>query len=250
MRKAWHMKIKRIMFLATSLLICMFLIFSWIQYNEGGPASYPINVGDFFSIGSATIDPSILLQEIRRGEQPLFLRPQSSFPEDPLFIMMIGWSQGDYFEIANALYKEIWKDDSTKWHLYRASFYTTCNNPSGAFQNAELYYFQEVKVDGKQMYSVRSILIQPEYGYIAWGGDTKFPRPLLGWAEIDLDAMKRLPAERALELANKEGGSKFRNRENNDCRMTVDMWPWGYERGDWKVGYSGKTDLEIWIPVK
>jgi hypothetical protein len=244
------MKINRLMILATSIAVCGLLTFSWVKYNEGGPVPYPINIGDFFSTGSAAINPMRLLEDIRNGKQPLFLRPQSSFPEDPSFIMLIGWSQNDYLEIAKALYKDIWNDDSSQWHLYRVSFYASCKNSNGKFENAELYYYQEVKVDGKRMYSVRAILIQPEYGYVAWGGDTKFPRPLWGWAEIDLESIKSFPAEKALELAGQRGGDEFRNKENNNCGISVDMWPWGYERSDWRVDYSGELHNEIWIPAK
>jgi hypothetical protein len=244
------MSIKRNLLSIAGVLFCAFLIFSWVKYNEGGPVPYPINIGVFFSIGSATIDPTTLLEDIRSGEQTLFLHPQSNFPENPPFIVLIGWSQNDYIEIAKALYKEIWNDDPSKWHLYRVSFYTSCKNSSGKFESAELYYYQEVKVDGKRMYSVRDILVQPEYGYIVWGGDTKFPRPLWGWAEIDLEDIKRISAEEALKLADQQEGSEFRNKNNNDCRISVDMWPWGYERSDWKVGYSGQTYNEIWIPSR
>jgi len=165
--------------------------------------------------------------------------------------MSIGWSQNDYLEIAKALHKTIWDDNLEEWHLYRVSFYTSCENPNGKFENADLYYYQETKADGKRKYSVRNILIEPEYGYIAWGSDSKYPRPVWGWAEIE--NISSFPAEGALELADQQGGGEFRNKENNDCRITVNMWPWGYDRNDWRVNYSGNVDLTnivIWIPLK
>jgi len=214
---------------------------------------YPISTGSFFTIGSAIIEPTTFLEDIKNGKEPLLQQVQEGFPEDTPFIMSIGWSQKDYLEIAHTIHKVIWKDDPDEWHLYRVSFYTSCENPSGKFENADLYYYQEVQDNGKRKYSVRNILIEPEYGYIAWGGDSKYPRPILGWTKIEVKNILSLPAEKALELTDQQGGSEFRNKENNDCRITVNMWPWGYDRSDWKVGYSGDVDLkniEFWIPSK
>ena len=247
------MNTKRIFFFIIGLLICVLLIFGWSKYNEGGPVPYPINTGSFFTIGSATIDPAMLLKNVKNGKEPLLQKVQSGLPEDTSFVMSIGWSQNDYLEIAHTLHEVIWKDDPDKWHLYRVSFYTSCENSSGKFESADLYYYQEIKVNERRKYSVRNILIEPEYGYIAWGGDSKYPRPIWGWAEIEIKNILRFPAEKALELADQEGGSEFRNKENNDCRITVDTWPWGYNRSDWNINYSGNVDLTniaIWIPSK
>lgn len=244
------MNIKRTLLTITGLLICVLLIFSWIKHNEGGSVPYPINLGDFLTIGSSTINPATLLEDIRNGKEPIILQPQLDTPDDPPFIMSIGWSQNDYLEIAKAFHKVIWKDDPNEWHLYRALFDTSCENTSSKFEGADLYYYQEFKVDGKRKYSVRNILIQPEYGYIAWGGDTRYPRPLGGWGNIDLENIRSVSAEKALELADQQGGGDFRNKNNNVCYITASIWPWGYKRSDWNVYYSGKTNSEIWIPVK
>lgn len=247
------MKIKSVFFSLVGLIICVLLIFGWVKYNEGGPVHYPINTGSFFTIGSASIDPTTLLEHVRNGKDLGLTNIQSDLPEDTPFIMSIGWSQNDYLELAEAFHKAVWNDSPNEWHLYRVSFYTSCENPSGKFESADLYYYQDVKIKGKRKYSVRNILIEPSYGYIAWGSDSNYPRPILGWAAIEIENISSVPAEKALELANQQEGNEFRIKENNNCRITVDMWPWGFGRNDWKVSYSGNIDLanvEIWIPFK
>lgn len=248
------MNLKRFLLLVLSILISLLLIYGWVKYNEGGPAPYPINIGSFFTVENGTIDPTTLLEDVQAEKEPLFLQVQSDLPEDPPFIMSIGWSQNNYLEIAHALFKAIWKDDSNEWRFYRASFYTDCENPTGKFESATLYYYQEVKMDGKRMYSVRAISIEPQYGYVAWGGDTFYPRPIIGkWAEIDSKKIAKVPAEKALALAEQQGGSDIRMRVSNACWVHVDIWPWGYERNDWMVTYGGTIDLsndKIWIPLK
>ncbi len=243
------MNIKRILLAIVSLLIFAILIFIWMKYNEGGSVPYPISLGSFFTIKSSPIDPTSLLNDVKNGNEPI-LQIESGFPEYPTFIMLVGWSQNDYLEIAQTIHKVIWDDDLNEWHLYRAIFNTTCENTSGKFGRAELYYYQDVKVDGKRKYSVHNISIEPEYGYIAWGGDSFYPRPLGGWANIDLKNIANIPAEKALRIADQQGGSDFREQVNNVCRINVIMWPWGYDRSDWKVDYRSKSSFEIWIPSK
>src|SRR6266487_3198197 len=120
--------------------------------------------------------------------------------------MPIGWSQKDFLEVAQAYQRAIWQDDPNMWHLYKALFHTTCDKTSGKFRGVEFYYYQEVTQGGESLYSVREIEIQPEYGYLAWGGDTLFPRPKSGgWTAIDLESIAKVPAEQALALADQRG---------------------------------------------
>lgn len=246
--------IKRIFQAIFGCLLCVLAAFGWNKYNEGGPAPYPINTGSFYTIGSATIDPTTILDDAKTGNEPLLTDIQSDFPEDKTIIATVGWSQNDYLEIARALFRAIWNDDPRDWHLYRIKFYTSCENPTGKFEHADLYYFQEVKKDGKIMYSVRNILIEPEYGYVEWGGDSFYPRPIIDrWEKIDLERIEALPAEEALKISDQQGGNEFRRKTANICGISISMWPWGVDGDNWNVWYSGKVDLphfEILIPVK
>lgn len=244
------MNLKRIFLIALGLWISILLIFGWVKYNGGGPVPYPINTGDFYTVGSAFIDPATLLEDVRNGKELTLRNSKPSFSDDMPFIMSIEWPQEDYLAIAAALHNEIWKDSPSGWQLYRASFFTSCRNHRGGFQNADLYYYQDVKRNGKRMYSVRNILVQPEYGYVAWGGETFFPRPLLGWQKINLEKINSVTAENALALADQQVGSEFRDTENNDCRISVDLWPWGYDRSDWRISYSAEDHSVIWVSMK
>lgn len=251
-----YMNIKRILLILAGIIVavlaCLFLYFWLLDRQEQfqGMPPYPINLGSFDTVESATIDPATLLDDIRSGKK-LVLQVQADTPDNPPFLMPIGWSQNDYLEIAQAYQRAIWQDDPNLWHLYKAGFDAACDNASGKFREAEFYYYQEVTKGGKSWYSVRAIEIESEYGYLAWGGDTFYPRPRFGgWTEIDLENITKVPAEKALALADQRGGNDFRNKENNICSLSVSMWPWAFERSDWSVFYSGKTHTEIWIPAK
>jgi hypothetical protein len=223
---------------------------AWLENNEGGRPSYPITLGSFVTVENTTIEPATLLDDIRTGKNLLF-QVRTGLPDNPSFVMSIGWTQSDYLEIANAYRKAIWHDDPNIWHLYKTEFDTSCDSTSGKFKGGEFYYYQEVTKDGKWMYSVRDIYINPEDGYIAWGGDTFYPRSFWGgWTSIDLQNITMFPAEKALAMADQRGGNVFRAKENYICNISVYMWPWGYNRSDWNVFYSGKTHIEIWVPLK
>jgi hypothetical protein len=104
------------------------------------------------------------------------------------------------------------------------------------------------------MYSVRNILIEPQYGYIAWGADSFYPRPIIDrWDKIDLEKITKIPAEKALVLAEQQGGSNIRMGVENVCWIQVNLWPWGYEHNGWMVNYGGNINLhddEYWIPLE
>lgn len=246
------MKIRRIFLLAIGIIIIFILILAWIGYTKGGPVPYPKNLGSFWTIESSRIDPTKLLEEIKSGQEPV-LQIEKGYPADRTFIMSIGWAQSDYIDIARAYHVAIWKDNPDEWHLYRAWFHTSCENVSGKFESADLYYYQEIKVGMSRKYSVRVISIEPQFGYIAWGGDTTYPRPFGGWKQINLESFKNISAEKALSLAEQQGGVRIRAEVNNVCHINVSMWPMGYKRSDWSVYYGGNTNIrngEIWVALK
>jgi hypothetical protein len=243
----------RILLILVGIIVAVYaglFLYFWLldrQEQSQGMPPYPINLGSFATVESTTIDPATLLDYIRSGKK-LVLQVQADTPDNPPFLMPIGWSQNDFLEVAKAYQKAIWQDDPNLWHLYRVGFHTTCDNASGQFRGVELYYYQEVTKGGENLYSERLIEIHPEYGYLAWGGDTFYPRPRFGgWTAIDLESIAKVPAEHALALADQRGGSDFRNKENNICNIGVSMWP---EQRDWSVLYTGKAHTEIWIPTK
>ena len=235
-----------------TVLACLYLYFRLLDRQEQseGPPPYPIGLGSYETVGSTTIDPTTLLEDIHSGRQ-LALQAQADIPHNPPFLIQVGWSQNDYMEIAKAYQKAIWQDDPTLWHLYKLEFHTTCNNTNRKFGYADFLYYQEVTNGGEKLYSVREIEIDPQHGYLAWGGDTFYPPEMPDvWTAINLENIAKVPAEKALALADQQQGNEFRKKENDICNITVFMWPYQPKGNDWSVLYSGKTYAEIWIPTK
>ena len=226
---------------AIAYLIYRELMIERQNYYQGDPSLH------FDTVKSTAINPATLLDDIRGGKK-LVLQVQKDTPDNPPFIMPIGWSQNDFLEVAQAYQQVIWQDDPYLWHLYGVEFHTTCDNASGKFGMAEFYYYQAITKGGENLYSVRAIEIEPEYGYLAWYEDGIISRSRFGTlTEINMENITKIPAEKALPLADQRGGNDYRKKENNICNISVFMTP---ERSDWSVIYSGKTSLQFWIPTK
>jgi hypothetical protein len=246
------MKIKRIFFLITALVVTVvsFLIFK-AKWNERYPDPPP-NRGFFKTVESTLINPATVLDDIHNGKKLVLQIQPDPDPANPSFIMPISWSQNDFLEVAQAYGEVIWQDDLNLWHLYKLLLHRDCDSSDGKFTDAEFFYYQEVAKGENNLYSVRVIDLSPEYGYLTWAGDTFYPRPSFwGWTEIDMMNITKVPAEKALALADQRGGNEFRKTVNNTCDIGLIMWPADLKRMDWLVSYYGSsTSIRIWIPAK
>ena len=197
---------------------------------------YPINVGSFIKQGGLKIDSKKILSALDRGDSNVF-QPIDEAPDTQLFSEQFEWSQADYEKIAKAVFQFVWKEPTDMWTLYRFKFdLMNCRDEPKGFNYADFFYYQEIKIDNKPLYSVRAISIEPQYGYIAWGGETNYPHPIFGWKSVKLDELK-VPAEEALGLAESRGGQAFRLTRNNICSIVVTMYPESYSYGGWVVTY-------------
>ena len=236
-----------------ALMIVGFLIYSlvkmeWEERYPGPPAS----ASHFETVELTLINPATVLDDIHKGKKLALQIQPEPYPDNPPFIMPIHWSQNDFLEVAQAYGKVIWQDDLNLWHLHHISLSKKCDSSDGKFTDAEFLYYQEVTKGKDNLYSVRAIVLSPEYGQLTWGGDTFYPRPrYFGWTEIDRMNIAKVPAEEALVLADQRGGNEYRKSVNNLCKIFVLMSPPDLKRMDWSVTYYGDTSrIRIWIPAK
>jgi len=247
------MKNKRIypLVLITALILAGLVVYS-ILYRKWHEhyLEPPRNISLFETVELTLINPATVLNDIHNGK-PLVLQIQPDpFPVvEPPFIMPIRWSQNDFLEVAQAYGKVIWQDDLSLWHLYKVIFDQRCDNSNDQFTNAEFLYYQEITEGEDKLYAVRAIYLDPEYGMLTWGEDTGYPRPsFLGWVNVDQNIAK-VPAERAVALADARGGSEFRKTEKH-CDLSAILWPTGNGRIDWLIAYYGSKTRHFWIPSK
>lgn len=218
-----------------------------IVFNEPR-ADAPLGIGSFDVIKYSMIDPTTILSSINQGDQSIFNFELGFPPGDPPFVTSVEWKQVDYVNLATSIFQVTWNESVNDWKLYKMAYDTECDNSDG-FCNGEFLFYLETS-DNKQ-YSARGILMEPEYGYVWWGGDTYYRRPLFGWKAINLKVIT-VTAEEALHRAEASGGMEAR-QSWKDCHISVAMWPEVFGRDDWWVRYrDNNTNDEVvfWIPAK
>lgn len=249
------MEKRRLILLVILVLMILLCIICDIAFVLTEPEQHnynPIGIGSFKVIESSTIDPATILSSLNNDDPNIFnFKPGLS--EDPLLITSVEWRQEDFINLANSIYRVAWDESESGWKLSRMGYYTDCEHPSG-FSSAEFYYHLETPGDRK--YYARDILMEPESGYVAWGGDSYFFRPLFSWMSIKTINLKKITvtAEEALRMAEESGGAKAR-QSWEDCHILVNMWPDVFGHYDWRVYYWDNNayttdESEFRIPAK
>jgi hypothetical protein len=105
--------------------------------------------------------------------------------------------------------------------LYGSLFSRGCQDTSDGFDGADITYFK--KDNSSENYTVHEIQIYPLSGGVSWGRG-QFPRPLLGWKNINLDKLK-VTADDALQIAEDIGGKQARQKINNACEIHILLKP-------------------------
>lgn len=212
----------------------------------------PGSIGSFNVIESSLIDPTTILSSLNSDNQGVF-EFKSGLPDNPEFVTSVEWRQKDFTNLATGIFNIVWNESANDWRLYKMDYYTECNTPDG-FSSGEILFFQQ-DISNNKKYSARSILMDPENGYVAWGSSTDYRRPLFGWKAINLSEVT-VTAEDALQKAEVLGGKKIRQSWNNECSIFVALWPEDLGRYEWRVDYWDKNisneyrNKEFWIPTK
>lgn len=232
-------------------VIYITIILDDIAQDERDANAVPMGFGSFKIKESSKIDPATILSSINHGDQNLF-NFESGFPPDDLpFVASVEWSQEDFLNLATSIFHAAWKESTNDWILYRMDYSTRCDDLYG-FSEGEVYFLQETS--DRKKYSGRGISMEPDYGYVTWGGDIYRRRPFFGWKVINLNEMT-VTAEEALRKAEARGGLDYRRSKENQCNIYIQLWPEVSGRYDWRVHYWDddiykNRPLEFWIPTK
>jgi hypothetical protein len=208
---------------------------------------YPSN-SSYSDGGSYMFDPGTILLDLDRGETDIFtpIPSKENMVNTPFPVGLHLWSQSDYLNLAGALHQFAWTESMKGWHIYSMYFFRNCQDNSAGFDSGEITYFKAI--DGPFSYATRVIDIYPAENEVSWSGDAKFPRPLLGWQRINLAGLK-VTADDALQIAEKNGGEKFRLKVKNICAVDVFLNPNPSSDDNWIVYYNdpGRFTFEIHI---
>lgn len=237
-------KTKWMIFIAISLATAAFIYIYDPFDSYTGTA--PMSLSYYTETGLFRIDPGTIVAALDNGDMNVFLPDLRSLDDrvsgPALYTGRILWSQSDNLKIARAVNQFVWHDSMNSWGLFSMSFETDCqDNPTG-LPGGYFEYFMTIFDKGQIKDSWRAIEINPEYSYVAWGGNTEYGPPLLGWKSIDLSRLK-VTAENAIQIADENGGSQARLRVQNNCYITL------YLTGNegWWVNYGLSSGFRILI---
>ena len=229
------------------VVICGLLYSYYIFSHEPGP-DLPPSITYLKNSGSSKIDPQTILTSLERGDTDFF-QLSNSIPANPQFVMNIEWTQAEFLRVATAFSQAVWKESFDGWNLYRMNFFATCKDSPRGFGEAQFYFYKWTIVNARRLFSVRAILVDPEYGYMAWGSDENWPFPMFGGKVKKIDLGKvTIMGEKALLMAESKGGLNIRESAGNDCSVIASMQPGIYAQTDWLIMYGGSN--EFWIPSK
>jgi hypothetical protein len=226
-------------------LLCIFTIALGVRlfwYDAG--YSNPLHFTSYPQSGYYEINPETLLVNLNQGKEDVFTPASDDIwnREVPNYDL-IKWSQSDYLKIADALSKEVWHESLSleDWEILSVGAEQDCmDNPHG-FYYFEIVYFQKsgIRSWGRQ-YQARLIEIVTWQGLVRWG-DGSFTEAILpGWGKTDFENFK-ITADDALTIAERNGGSEFRQGEKNRCTISTRLINYppvsGYTNNNWRVDY-------------
>ncbi len=233
------------------LIVALLVIVGIIYVYDpiAGTSGWPSGLSSYFSdTGLYRINSGTILTSLEKGGADVFLPDPRSLDDrlngPILYNEPIEWSQSDNLKIVRALNNFVWNDNLDDWNLFTMTFNVACRDNFNGLSGGIFKYFKTTFEKGRIAYTWREIEINPEYAYVAWGGDAEFAHPLLGWKSIDLSRLK-VTAEEAIKIAENNGGREARLKVQNQCDIYLLLMPERYK--GWWVNYGYSSGFEIQI---
>ena len=216
-----------------------FYIYLLVTNAPSYPTRKPVDNMEIYQI-----DPETILTSLNHGKTDVFmiaqknpiyddvpaLEPHSSFP----------WNQQDSLRVADAFHQFVWKESLENWHLYSAGFTIPQCRDISRINGVGFQFYQRQK---NWYYLIHNIDINLEYGYM-YGSDNN-GHYTDRWKDIDLNKVTVNSADKALLIAEQNGGQEARVRVKNDqkCHISISFSPhvlfdrswsgWGWEVTYW-----------------
>ena len=149
-----------------------------------------------------------------------------------------GWTTSEFLQVANFFHVFRWKESMDKWHLREISYIFDCHNfqsgPYSASYSLYKYQWDAHKLEKVKHY-ISISLLDNSISWIeaAYDPGVEFEKPL------NLSLVK-ISAESAIQIADSNLGDKIRGVVNNECFISLDLFPHGPYKGWWVryLGYS------------
>lgn len=192
------------------------------------------------------LDPKTILTSVDQGRIDVF-EPALQNPvyDDMPPIWSPGsfsWNQEDHQKVANALHQFVWSESLNKWHPYSANFGILQCKDTNRIDRAALGFYQR---QGTWYYRVHNMTIDLGYAIVYAGNNDGY---YVGqWKDLDIDTAIVNTAEKALLIAEQNGGEKARVEVMDDaeCQISIFLAPFVLDDADWgwRVTYKHGTSF-------
>lgn len=209
------------------LLLC--LVTLYIFSGGNGRAVTSENYYEF--------EPESLLKTLANGNDTVFSPVDSDTVGNETYSYgLVSWTQSDYLYIASAVHQLVWHESVESWAIGSLHFNLACSKIDKGFQYAIFTYMKE-KISIRGYSAVEhEIHIEPQQGLIsAW--EFIYDPGLVRSKSVDMKDIS-ITADQALIIAEENGGSEIRAKNNNSCDTSASLSPNSVNYDGWRVMYS------------
>ena len=194
-----------------------------------------------------TIEPDSLMDSLNRGEMaiiPVRQRPEF-IPFDQQ--VTVNWHQADYFYLANAVNEGVLGKTLQGWQLSSMNFALACSQVQKGFQNGRFRFFNVLKDGDQESRLERFIDIDPRSNFVHVS-ETKYSPKLIDLKSIDTTQLK-ISSDRALQIAESNGGEDKRESVNNACNISLMLTLDRTDAWRWRVYYARSNDRTLFFDI-
>jgi hypothetical protein len=189
------------------------------------------------------IDPETTLNSLDQGKTDAFMTAL----ENPVYnnVPSLGppgsftWNQENYLNVAGALHKFIWKESLENWYLYSEGFSILQCGDISRIDGAGFEFYQR---QNNWYYMIHDMSIDLQYGYVYAGDHNSYYTGT--WKDIDLGKVEINSPEKALTIAEENGGQEARLtiKDGLECNIDITLQPNVFDHSNWSWQIVYQTD--------
>lgn len=191
-----------------------------------------------------TFDSTTIFDALNQESQNIFsLSSITPTPESSPPSVTIPWTQSDYLRVAEAVQQSILQEPLGALNLYYATFTMNCGDINkGTFSEVDFVFYKVIQTEEGATRVQYHIILIPSENFMKTNKAEFIPNIKI-IEPIDLSRYQ-ITAEKALQIAEENGGTQKRSEVNDSCMVfgMVDG-PTG-----WTVTYQTRSEYR-WMPI-
>lgn len=160
--------------------------------------------------------------------------------EFPFLVRETEWTLEDHFLISDSIHQVRWGELPQKWRVRDAEFTKICSDTNDGYFESDITYYK------KKLTSIHfsETVIEKQAGFITLGTRELEPYYLDFWISSFRWDRLAIQPERAMQIAEQNGGKEFREMVNNSCTVRLFLAPWSLDYAGWQIMYYEYDDYE------